>query len=505
MKLKPKKLHKEKSSNSSCDNLEDFILNSYTGSYHNIRDRWKNFPLKPQMKQKEIIDSIDRLKEVAEEMKQVPAFSFDTETNTLRVLADNKDFRLVDITISWGENNNYEIPLGHIRDEDIERNLDLDEVVEILKPIFENPDVLIVGANLKYDMHVLKRVGINIVTTHLFDIMLASWLCDENTPNGLKENSAEKMGVPQTHFKEVTNDIPNDVKKKFGYKANAKVHDFGLVLIDDGADYCIGDAFYTWCNFLGFRQEIVDIEMDKIYYKKMIPFLRVLLDMEELGTTVDVSRLEKMGEEMQKDLDELQYNIYELAGCVFNLSASSPQRGLMLFGIDDYTLPFDEYLEKYKKKNAKRIAKSKNGLDLQKVRKAYDDKQRDKERLEILNNSFNFKVQSYTPSGNPCTDSDTIWNLSNLTFKNKRKQEGVEMCKYILQYSKLEKLKSAFVDGILEQLYDDGKAHPNFNQVGTDSGRLSCSKPNLDLTVVGHYTVMCNSKSRENGEVLQVA
>ena len=66
-----------------------------------------------------------------------------------------------------------------------------------------------------------------------------------------------------------------------------------------------------------------------------------------------------------------------------------------------------------------------------------------------------------------------------MKYKNKRKQEGVEMCKAIAEYSKLEKLKTAFVDGILEQLYEDGKAHPSFNQIGTDSGRLSCSKPNL--------------------------
>src|SRR5699024_9500873 len=41
------------------------------------------------------------------------------------------------------------------------------------------------------------------------------------------------------------------------------------------------------------------------------------------------------------------------------------------------------------------------------------------------------------------------------------------------------KLKSAFVDGLLEQLYEDGKAHPSFHPVGTDSGRISCSSPNL--------------------------
>ena len=457
---------------------EEFILNSYTGRFQKPSSPWHNFPLQPEMKKKEVIASIDRLREVAEEMKEVPAFAFDTETNTLEALGENKNFRLVDITISWGENNNYEIPIGHLRDEDIERNLYLDEVVEILKPIYENPYVLIVGHNLKFDLHVLRRIGIRPTTKHMFDTMLASWICDENTPNGLKENSAEKMNVPQTHFKEVTDNIPNDVKKAHGYKANSKVYDFGLVLIDEGSDYCIGDAFYTWCNFLGFRHEIVEQEMDKIYYVKMIPFLSVLLEMEERGTTVDVDRLKEMGKEMQEDIDRLQYEIYELAGCVFNIG-STAQKSLILFGIDDYTMSFEEYLEKYKKKHAKKIAKSKNGLDVKKVKKTYDDKQRDPQRLEILKNNFGFKVQGFTDSGAPSSDNDSIFRLSQLEYKNQRKKEGVEMCKKIGEYAKLQKLKTAFVDGILDKMYEDGKAHPHFNQIGTDSGRLSCSSPNL--------------------------
>lgn len=66
-----------------------------------------------------------------------------------------------------------------------------------------------------------------------------------------------------------------------------------------------------------------------------------------------------------------------------------------------------------------------------------------------------------------------------MTYKSKRKQQGVELCKLLLDYKKLSKLKSAFIDGLLEQLYDDGKAHPSFNIIGTDSGRISCSNPNL--------------------------
>ena len=404
-----------------------------------------NFPFQPEMIEYEVITNKYQLSALAQKMKGVDEFAYDTETNTLKVLGNNKDFRLVGISISWGQYNNYYIPCGHLRDEDLNNQCDLDDVVYYLKPIFENPDVTIVGTNLKFDLHVLARVGIYVNTRNLFDVMLASWLCNENTPNGLKENSHEKMGVDQTHFKEVTDSIPNDVKKRFGYKANQKVHDFGLVTIEDGHMYALYDAFYTWCLALGFRKELEDEKMDKIYYKVNIPFLITLYKMEELGVTVDIERLEQMGEDMQHDLDDLQYRIYELAGVEFNIT-SSQQKAELLFGWEK--------------------PPSKTGKDT-----------RNHHLLEV---SFEFKPTSVTKSGNPSTDSDAIWRISQMSYKNnKRKQQGVEMCKLMLEYSKLSKLKTAFVDGILEQMYEDGKVHPSFNQIGTDSGRISCSKPNL--------------------------
>ena len=100
-------------------------------------------------------------------------------------------------------------------------------------------------------MHALSRVGIKIQTKDLFDTMLASWLCDENTPNGLKENSAEKLKIDQTHFKDVVDMIPKEVKKEFGLKSNSKAT-FDLALIDDAAPYALADAFNTWELYLGF-------------------------------------------------------------------------------------------------------------------------------------------------------------------------------------------------------------------------------------------------------------
>lgn len=510
-KIKPRLKPKSNKPKSGLKRVVPAVLEpspNYTGEYKG------NFPWKPEKKHSEIIRDEFALMKLASLMRSVPEFAFDTETNTLKVLGDNSEFKLVGISISWGEDNNYYIPVGHVRDEDLDSQLTLDVVIGYLRPIFEREDVRIIGHNLKFDFHVMKRVGITIKTRNVFDTMLASWLCNENTPNGLKENSSEKMGVSQTHFKDATDTVPNDVKKRFGFKANSKVT-FDLVLIEDGAPYAIDDAFYTWCNFLGFEQELVDEEMDKIYYKMYIPFLFVLFEMEERGVSVDIDRLEQMGKEMQKDLDDLQYKIFELAGVEFNIG-SSQQKAEILFGWekpdtrvkkDKVPKTIQPILDKFKSgeidEDEVRERLEKQGFYADDEGKIFKHANRNE---NIIKHSFGFKCSAYTDAGNPVTDSDAIWRISTRNFKtNKRKQKGVEMCKYILEYSKLAKLKTAFVDGILEQLYDDGKAHPSFNQIGTDSGRLSCSKPNLDLTVVGHYTVMCNSKSRENGEVLQVA
>lgn len=72
------------------------------------------------------------------------------------------------------------------------------------------------------------------------------------------------FGIDQTHFKEVTNDVPNSIKKEFGYKASQKVT-FDLVLIDDGSPYAIDDSFYTWHLYLYYMDRLEEEKMDKIF------------------------------------------------------------------------------------------------------------------------------------------------------------------------------------------------------------------------------------------------
>lgn len=107
------------------------------------------FSCRPKIIKSKIVDSLSELRMLYSRMKKLEEFAFDTETNTLKVLGTNKDFRIVGISISWGAYHNYYIPLGHVRDEDIDRQLDLDVVVAYLKPVFEREDVRIIGHNLR--------------------------------------------------------------------------------------------------------------------------------------------------------------------------------------------------------------------------------------------------------------------------------------------------------------------------------------------------------------------
>ena len=415
--------------------------------YNKFYAKW--YPVRPKIEKYTIIDTIPKLRKLVSKAKKQTEFAFDAETNGLRAYGPDNNFRCVCITISWGPRDNYYIPLAHLRDEDIDRNLDLNIARPLLNKILGRKDVRLIGHNIKFDMHVLARIGVYIKTRDLFDTMVGVWLCDENTPNGLKESSKIKMDIDQTHFADAVATVPKEVKKRFGLKANSKAT-YDLVLIDDGAPYALDDSYLTWELYLGLLEELEHEEMDKIFYRHYMPFVWTLYHMEERGITVDIEKLTQMGVDMDKDLEDLMYQMTEIAGIAFN--PSSQQLGELLFGY----VKEDKLNEKTGK-----ITKANPNWD-------------------IIKRSFKFRIISTTPKGAPQVSNDVLWKLSRLEYKNsKRKQQGVEFVKLLMSYNKIKKLKSAFVDGLLDQLYDDGKAHPSYNIIGTDTGRLSCTSPDL--------------------------
>lgn len=383
-----------------------------------------------------LVNTPSKLKSLARKLKQVSEFAFDTETTTLRVLSKEvgKCHPLVCITISFGEHFNYYIPVSHTF---TSGNINAAVVISLLQPIFNRKDLKLYMWNAKFDLHALKTFGLEVKTDNIFDGMIASWLLDVSTPNGLKHNTEVLLGIPQDKIDTTMKTVTGLEKKSVGLKA-ANRAPFNLVRIHNGAPYALDDSYYTYINCKILEQRLIEEDFITIYEKMYKPFIKVIFNMERAGMCVDVPKLKQMQIDMNKDLESLEFELLSLAGVQLNLG-SSQQLAELLFGYSN----------------------SKNPNEA------------------IIENSFGFPIESTTKTGAPVTDSKAIRHLAKKSYQIKRKQEGVEFCKLLLEFKKLQKLKSAFVDGLLEQLYDDGKAHPSFNIIGTTSGRISCSAPNL--------------------------
>lgn len=388
----------------------------------------------------EVITNEIRLKRLAKKLKKVDEFAFDTETDSLRVQWTG-EVNLVGISICFGSNDVYYIPVGHFFDDD---QLPLGTVLKALKPAFERHNVRILGHNLKYDMHVLSCFGINIITTDLFDTMVGSFTIDENEQKGLKHLTSVIYGVKQEKYDGCLATVTNEEKKAYGLKASNKPP-FQLVRIAIGAPYAMADAYWTWRHYVDWQlDQLREGEVEKIYLNVVMPFLRTLYNMERRGVNVNKDRLLEMQRKADSDLIQLEYDIVEIAGVEFNPS-SGQQIGEILFG--------------YKKFNKQNVYSG---------------------NKHLVDNNFGFPILSTTGGGAPSTGETELRALLALDYRrDERKLEGLKMIRLILKYKKLSKLKSTFIDGLLGQIYEDGKIHPTFNLGGATSGRLSCSQPNL--------------------------
>ena len=392
----------------------------------------------------EVITSLPRLKRLAHKLMKVEEFAYDTETNTLRVQHEG-EMKLVGISICFGEHNTYYIPTGHYFDSN---QLSVETVVKYLKPCFEREDVRIIGWNLKFDLHVLANVGINIKTKDIFDGMIARWITDENQAKNLKECTSMVYGVSQTHFDECLATVTNEQKKELGLKPASKAQ-FWMVKLDVGAPYALADAYWTWRHYVDWQMdEIKKEKMETIFYKVQMQFLLTLFNMERRGVRINLERLKEMSKKAEKDMADMEYRMVEIAGVEFSPN-SSQQLAELLFG--------------YKKFNKKGEFVG---------------------NAHILEKSFNYPVVSETAGGMPQTGDKQLKAITQQVFKrDKRKQEGQELVRILRDYKRLAKIKSAFIDGLLSQVYVDGKVHPSFNLGGTDTGRLSCSEPKVNWAV----------------------
>ena len=337
-------------------------------------------------------------------------FAFDTETTGL----DPFTSKIVGISFSLEKSKACYVairtPLG-------EPCLDESFVLEKLRPIFANKDILKVNQNIKFDLLVLL---VNGTTTEgvAGDSMIADYLLHSGErSHGLDELVKRYLNHEMISITELIGVKGKNKVQKLMSEVNSEI--VALYACEDS------DAAFQLASFLEdeISKTVVDGSKDRLLelYKKIeMPLVSVLARMQFRGICIDAEFLKILGVEMALELERVEKEIHILAGKPFQIS-SLPQLRAVLY--DDLQLPM-----------LKKTGVSKEAS----------------------------------------TDQETLEKLAVLDHP------GAVIPKKILEFRQLAKLKSTYVDAIPELIQPStGRIHAAFNQTVTATGRLSSSTPNL--------------------------
>ncbi len=257
-------------------------------------------------------------------------FAFDTETDSL----DSCQANLVGFSLATAPGRACYVPVGHRAGGgglDFGDGGDLDQMplrdaLEVLKPLLEDPSILKIGQNLKYDLTVMGRHGIEM--DGMDDTMLLSYVLDAGRGSHGMDDLAER------HLKHTCISFKQVIAHAPGKKAADKT--FAEVPIEQASEYAAEDADITLRLWMILKPRLVAEQMTTVYETLERPLIRVIADMERAGIKVDRSILSRLSGTFQQRAGALEADVFELVGEKFNL-ASPKQLGELLF--DKLKLP----------------------------------------------------------------------------------------------------------------------------------------------------------------------
>ncbi len=246
-------------------------------------------------------------------LTNAPLFAFDTETTSV----DAQQARLVGISFSVAEGEGAYVPLAHSY-MGVPEQLDKDQVLDALRPLLEDPAVIKVCQNGKYDINVLARYGIAVQGV-LFDTMLESYVLNSTaTRHDMDSLALRYLNRPTIRFEDVAG-------------KGAKQLTFDQVALEIAGPYAAEDAEITLCLHNRLIKELQGISpLLKVLEDIEIPLMPVLARIERYGALVDAHLLGQQSLELTEKLTELERQTFAIAGEEFNL-ASPKQLGVILY------------------------------------------------------------------------------------------------------------------------------------------------------------------------------
>jgi len=237
-------------------------------------------------------------------------FALDTET-TSKIPVEAK---LVGLSFSMQPDEAFYVPCTHDYP-GAPKQLELQDVLKLLKPLLEDPNIKKIGQNIKYDWLVLARYGIELAGV-VFDTMLASYLLNPSK----RAHNLDQIALDFLDHKTITY---QDVAGKTSTS-------FARVPVEKAAPYACEDADITLAAYNVLMKALEDADLKGLLAEVELPLVAVLMRMEKAGICVDKERLRVLSKTFKDQLVELEQRIYTVAGEEFNIR-SSQQLGRILF------------------------------------------------------------------------------------------------------------------------------------------------------------------------------
>jgi DNA polymerase I len=248
----------------------------------------------------------EAIRQLIKKLSAYKEICFDTETTGI----DANDVDIVGMSFSVKPGEAWYIPCPPDRES-------AQKVVDAFRPLFDEPSIVWVGQNLKYDLLVLKWYGVT-PKGQLFDTMLAHYVVEPEGKRSMDQLSAQYLGYEPVHIEEL-------IGKKG--KSQGNMRDVALEKIKE---YAAEDADITLQLKHVFLPQLKDKNVEKVFYEVENPLVKVLTDMEFEGIKVDTGFLLEYSKELEREARLAEEKVYEQAGERFNL-ASPKQLGEILF------------------------------------------------------------------------------------------------------------------------------------------------------------------------------
>ena len=280
------------------------------------------------------IRDAETLREWIARARERRVFAVDTETDSL----DAVRARLVGVSLAVAPGEAAYLPLAHVKAGTVgegegesgdllseggpqDGQMGFDEALALLKPLLEDPAVLKIAQNLKYDWQVFRSYDIEVAPYD--DTMLLSYALDAGrSKHGMDALSEDMLGHTPIPFKEVAG-------------TGKKMVTFDRVEIDRAVEYAAEDADVTLRIWKILRARLVAEGMVPVYERMERPLIPVVARMERHGIMVDRQILSRISGDLAQRAAAIEAEIYELAGETFNIG-SPKQMGDILFGKMDY-------------------------------------------------------------------------------------------------------------------------------------------------------------------------